>query len=33
LRIATASAQFGFGLIVYDPTNYAHPVFRYNQLE
>ncbi len=32
LRIATASAQFGFGGIVYDPTNYANPVFRYNQL-
>ena len=27
-----ANAQFGFGGIVYDPTNYANAVLRYNQL-
>jgi hypothetical protein len=27
-----SSAQFGFGGIVYDPTNYANAVLRYNQL-
>jgi hypothetical protein len=32
LRVATASVQFAFGLIVYDPTNYTNPVLRYNQL-
>jgi conjugal transfer/entry exclusion protein len=32
LRVGTASAQFGFGGIVYDPTNYANAVLRYNQL-
>ena len=30
--VGTASAQFGFGGIVYDPTNYANAVLRYNQL-
>ncbi len=29
---ATSQAQFGFGGIVYDPTNYANAVLRYNQL-
>ena len=32
LCAATASAQFGFGGVVYDPTNYANAVLRYNQL-
>jgi hypothetical protein len=27
-----SKAQFGFGGIVYDPTNYANAVLRYNQL-
>jgi hypothetical protein len=27
-----SQAQFGFGGIVYDPTNYANAVLRYNQL-
>ncbi len=31
LCVGTASAQFGFGGIVYDPTNYANAVLRYNQ--
>jgi hypothetical protein len=30
--VGTASAQFGFGGIVYDPTNYANAVLRYEQL-
>ena len=29
---AVSQAQFGFGGIVYDPTNYANAVLRYNQL-
>jgi hypothetical protein len=29
---AASNAQFGFGGIVYDPTNYANAVLRYNQL-
>ncbi len=29
---AASQAQFGFGGIVYDPTNYANAVLRYNQL-
>ena len=28
----TSQAQFGFGGIVYDPTNYVNAVLRYNQL-
>jgi hypothetical protein len=32
LCVGTASAQFGFGGIVYDPTNYANAVLRYHQL-
>jgi hypothetical protein len=32
LCVGTASAQFGFGGIVYDPTNYANAVLRYKQL-
>src|SRR5579859_1587797 len=32
LCVGMASAQFGFGGIVYDPTNYANAVLRYNQL-
>ena len=32
LAVGTASAQFGFGGIVYDPTNYANAVLRYGQL-
>ena len=32
LCVGTASAQFGFGGIVFDPTNYANAVLRYNQL-
>jgi type IV secretion system protein TrbJ len=31
--VATASAQFGFGGIVFDPTNYANALLRYYQLE
>src|SRR5215470_13455054 len=29
---AVSEAQFGFGGIVYDPTNYANAVLRYKQL-
>jgi hypothetical protein len=29
---AASQAQFGFGGIVYDPTNYVNAVLRYNQL-
>jgi hypothetical protein len=29
---AVSQAQFGFGGIVYDPTNYVNAVLRYNQL-
>lgn len=29
---SVSQAQFGFGGIVYDPTNYANAVLRYNQL-
>jgi hypothetical protein len=32
LCVGTASAQFGFDGIVYDLTNYANAVLRYNQL-
>jgi hypothetical protein len=32
LSVTTASAQIGPGGIVYDPTNYANAVLRYNQL-
>jgi hypothetical protein len=32
LCVGTASAQFGFGGIVYDPTNYANAILRYEQL-
>jgi hypothetical protein len=32
LSVGTASAQFGFGGIVYDPTNYTNAVLRYHQL-
>jgi len=32
LTAGSASAQFGFGGIVYDPTNYANAVLRYAQL-
>ncbi|HKV23156.1 MAG TPA: hypothetical protein VJN93_01065 [Candidatus Acidoferrum sp.] len=32
LCVGTASAQFGFSGIVYDPTNYANAVLRYRQL-
>jgi len=32
LCVASAYAQFGFGGIVYDPTNYVNAVLRYNQL-
>jgi hypothetical protein len=32
LSAVTASAQFGFGGIVYDPTNYVNAVLRYHQL-
>ena len=32
LCVGTASAQFGFGGIVYDPTNYTNAVLRYHQL-
>ena len=30
---AVSQAQFGFGGIVYDPTNYANAVLRYHELE
>lgn len=33
LFVGTASAQFGFGGIVYDPTNYHNAVLRYLQLQ
>jgi hypothetical protein len=33
LSAATASAQFGFGGIVYDPTNYANALLRYAELQ
>jgi len=33
LCVGTASAQFGFGGIVYDPTNYHNAVLRYVQLQ
>jgi hypothetical protein len=33
LSAATASAQFGFGGIVYDPTNYHNALLRYYQLQ
>src|SRR5690242_14514560 len=33
LCVGTASAQFGFGGIVYDPTNYHNAVLRYIQLQ
>ena len=33
LSVASASAQFGFGGIVYDPTNYHNAVLRYFQLQ
>jgi hypothetical protein len=33
LLAGTASAQFGFGGIVYDPTNYHNALLRYFQLE
>lgn len=33
LCVGTASAQFGFGGIVYDPTNYHNAVLRYLQLQ
>src|SRR6266481_3443368 len=29
---AASQAQFGFGVIAYDPTNYANAVLRYSQL-
>ena len=32
LSVSTASAQIGLGGIVYDPTNYANALLRYNQL-
>jgi len=32
LCVGTASAQFSFGGIVYDPTDYANAVLRYKQL-
>jgi conjugal transfer/entry exclusion protein len=32
LAVGTASAQFGLGGIVYDPTNYANALLRYQQL-
>jgi hypothetical protein len=31
--VGTASAQFGFGGIVYDPTNYQNALLRYYQLQ
>jgi hypothetical protein len=33
LSVGTASAQFGFGGIVYDPTNYANALLRYAELQ
>jgi hypothetical protein len=33
LFVGTASAQFGFGGIVYDPTNYHNALLRYYQLQ
>ena len=33
LCVGTASAQFGFGGIVYDPTNYYNALLRYYQLQ
>src|SRR5215469_8672986 len=33
LAAGTASAQFGFGGIVYDPTNYHNALLRYLQLQ
>ena len=33
LSVPTASAQFGFGGIVYDPTNYHNALLRYYQLQ
>lgn len=33
LCVATASAQFGFGGVVYDPTNYHNALLRYFQLQ
>ncbi|HKW35203.1 MAG TPA: hypothetical protein VJN92_19485 [Candidatus Acidoferrum sp.] len=33
LSVGTASAQFGFGGMVYDPTNYHNAVLRYIQLQ
>lgn len=33
LCVSTASAQFGFGGIVYDPTNYHNALLRYYQLQ
>jgi hypothetical protein len=33
LGVATASAQFGIGGIVYDPTNYHNALLRYAQLQ
>ena len=33
LFVGTASAQFGFGGIVYDPTNYHNALLRYLQLQ
>jgi len=33
LAAGTASAQFGFGGIVYDPTNYQNALLRYFQLQ
>jgi len=33
LSVGTASAQFGFGGVVYDPTNYHNALLRYFQLQ
>src|SRR5436853_7607347 len=33
LSAGTASAQFGFGGVVYDPTNYHNALLRYYQLQ
>jgi hypothetical protein len=33
LGLGTASAQIGFGSVVYDPVNYGNAVLRYYQLE
>jgi len=33
ISVGTASAQFGFGGIVYDPTNYHNALLRYYQLQ